>query len=82
MREVLIRDGQRLCDAREDLDHCPMGAAAITTSGFPINRHRVAEQLGFAEPMRNSYGCIASVDYMTGLYSAIKLMVLHLGRVV
>ncbi|WP_022705166.1 argininosuccinate lyase [Pseudorhodobacter ferrugineus] len=82
MLEGLIRDGQRLCDAREALDYCPMGAAAITTSGFPINRHRVAQLLGFAEPLRNSYGCIASVDYVTGLYSAIKLMFLHLGRVV
>ena len=82
MIEVLIRDGQRLCDAREGLDHCPMGAAAITTSGFAINRHRMAELLGFAEPLRNSYGCIASVDYVTGLYSAIKLIFLHLGRVV
>lgn len=82
MIEVLIRDGVRLCDARDALDHCPMGAAAITTSGFPINRHRMAELLGFREPLRNSYGCIASVDYVTGLYSAIKLMFLHLGRVI
>mgnify|MGYP002629998254 CR=1 FL=1 len=80
--EVLIRDSARLCNARELLDHCPMGAAAITTSGFPINRHRMAELLGFHEPQRNSYGCIASVDYVTGLYSAIKLMFLHLGRVI
>ena len=82
MIEVFIRDGQRLCDAREVLDHCPMGAAAITTSGFPINRHRVAELLGFAEPLRNSYACVAGVDYITGLYSAMKLTFLHLGRVV
>ncbi|MGB3280464.1 MAG: argininosuccinate lyase, partial [Pseudorhodobacter sp.] len=82
MIEVFIRDGLRLCNAREGLDHCPMGAAAITTSGFAINRHRMAELLGFDQPMRNSYGCIASVDYVTGLYSAIKLMFLHLGRVI
>jgi argininosuccinate lyase len=80
--EVLLRDYGRLCDARGALDHCPMGAAAITTSGFDINRHRVADLLGFAGPMRNSYGCIASVDYVTGLYSTIKLVFLHLGRVV
>lgn len=80
--EVLLRDLQRLQSARDGLDHCPMGAAAITTSGFPIDRERMAELLGFAEPLRNSYGCIASVDYITALYSAIKLVFLHLGRLV
>jgi len=59
-----------------------MGAAAITTSGFPVDRARMAELLGFREPLLNSYGCIASVDYITGLYSAIKLVFLHLGRLV
>lgn len=80
--EVLLRDLDRLQTARDGLDHCPMGAAAITTSGFPINRERMAELLGFSEPLRNSYGCIASVDYVTGLYSALKLVFLHLGRLV
>lgn len=82
MLEVLLRDLSRLTAARGALDFCPMGAAAITTSGFAINRHRMADLLGFAAPLRNSYGCIASVDYVTGLYSAIKLTFLHLGRVV
>ena len=80
--EVLLRDIDRLNAAADGLEHCPMGAAAITTSGFPIDRDRVADLLGFHEPLVNSYGCIASVDYVTGLYSAIKLMFLHLGRVI
>lgn len=80
--EVLLRDIARLNAAADGLEHCPMGAAAITTSGFPIDRDRVAELLGFEGPLINSYGCIASVDYVTGLYSAMKLMFLHLGRVI
>ena len=80
--EVLSRDITRLSAARAGLDHCPMGAAAITTSGFPIDRHRMADLLGFDGPLENSYGCIAAVDYVTGLYSAMKLMFLHLGRLV
>ncbi len=80
--EVLLRDIARLEAAVEALDHCPMGAAAITTSGFPIDRARVADLLGFREPLLNSYGCIASVDYVTGLYSALKLPFLHLGRLI
>jgi argininosuccinate lyase len=80
--EVLQRDIDRLQAAYENLDHCPMGAAAITTSGFPIDREQMAELLGFSAPLRNSYGCIASVDYITGWYSAVKLLFLHLGRVI
>ncbi|AML52634.1 argininosuccinate lyase [Falsihalocynthiibacter arcticus] len=82
MIEVLSRDGERLSAAIDNLGHSPMGAAAITTSGFPIDRTRMAELLGFEGPLVNSYGCIASVDYVTGLYSAVKLVFLHLGRVV
>lgn len=82
MIEVLNRDAARLSAAIDNLGHCPMGAAAITTSGFPIDRTRMADLLGFEGPLVNSYGCIASVDYVTGLYSAVKLVFLHLGRVV
>lgn len=80
--EILLRDATRLADAADGLEHSPMGAAAITTSGFPINRERVAELLGFDGILLNSYGCIASVDYVTGLYSAMKLPFVHLGRLV
>ncbi len=80
--EVLLRDMKRLGAAADDLEKCPMGAAAITTSGFPIDRQRMAELLGFEAPLLNSYGCIASVDYVTGLYSALKLVFVHLGRLI
>lgn len=80
--EVLLRDAERLQAAMDGFDHCPMGAAAITTTGFPIDRGRVADLLGFEEPLLNSYGCIASVDYVTAFYSAMKLVFLHLGRVI
>ena len=78
--EVLIRDLERLEAARTIVDLCPMGAAAITTSGFPIDRHRVAQLLGFAAPLQNAYSCIAATDYLTSVYSALSLLFLHLGR--
>lgn len=78
--EVFLRDLIRLEAALDVVDRSPLGAAAITTSGFSINRHRVAELLGFAAPLRNSYSCIATADYITATYSALQLMFLHLGR--
>ena len=78
--EVLIRDIERIEAAYAIVDLSPMGAAAITTSGFPISRERVAELLGFSAPLRNSYSCIAGVDYVTATYSAIELLFIHLGR--
>ncbi|MFD1911227.1 argininosuccinate lyase [Halodurantibacterium flavum] len=80
--EVLIRDIERLEAARDIANLSSMGAAAITTSGFSIDRARVAHLLGFAAPQRNSYSCIAAVDYTTATYSALELMFLHLGRLI
>ena len=80
--EVLSRDIERLFEARRTVDLSPMGAAAITTSGFPIDRHLMAELLGFSAPLQNSYSCIAAVDYITATYSALELMFLHLGRLI
>jgi argininosuccinate lyase len=80
--EVLIRDIERFAEARRIVDLSSMGAAAITTSGFPIDRARVAQLLGFSAAQRNSYSCIAAVDYTTSTYSAIELMFLHLGRLI
>ena len=80
--ETLLRDVERLEAARAIVDLSPMGAAAITTTGFPIDRARMADLLGFAAPTRNSYASIAGVDYVTATYSAVSLMMLHLGRLV
>ena len=78
--EGLLRDADRLVAARKNVDLCSMGAAAITTTGFAIDRHRMADLLGFRQPQENAYGCIASVDYITETYSALRLCMLHVGR--
>ncbi len=80
--EQTLRDGERLRDAARYPDKSSMGAAAITTSGFGLDRGRMAELLGFAEVQENSYGCIAAVDYATSVYAQLKLLFLHLGRFV
>jgi len=78
--EIMGRDIQRLLNAYHTTDQCSMGAAAITTSGFALDRERIAHLLGFAKPQENSYGCIAAVDYLLEVYSAIKILFVSLGR--
>ncbi len=78
--EVLLRDFDRLLHAGKALDLCSMGAAAITTTGFAIDRQRMADLLGFGAAQENSYGCIAACDYITGVYGAMQVMFINLGR--
>lgn len=80
MIENVNRDISRLQRAYENMNHCPLGACAITTTGFPINRMRVAELLGFDGPTRNSYGSIASVDYFTELLGATSTLLINIGK--
>jgi argininosuccinate lyase len=80
--ELSLRDMDRVLHAARTVDLSSMGAAAITTSGFGLDRTRMAELLGFADVQENSYGCIAAADYATGVYAAMKLMFIHAGRFV
>jgi argininosuccinate lyase len=80
MAENLGRDIRRLERAFENMNRCPLGSGAITTSGFPIDRHRVSELLGFLEPTVNSYASIASVDYFTETLGAVSAMLVNIGK--
>ena len=80
MAENTGRDIGRLQRAFDNMNRCPLGACAITTTGFAIDRHRVAELLGFDGPTRNSYGSIASVDYFTELLGATASLLINVGK--
>jgi argininosuccinate lyase len=80
--EMLLRDAGRMLHALETVDRCSLGAAAITTSGFGLDRQRVANLLGFAAVQENAYGCIAVVDYVAETYAALKILCIGLGRFV
>ncbi|MGB7266376.1 MAG: argininosuccinate lyase [Terracidiphilus sp.] len=80
--EFLARDTQRMRAAFDVINRSPLGACAITTTGFPIDRDYTAELLGFDGLQRNSYGCIAAVDYLAQSASAVAVCMLSLGRFV
>lgn len=80
MAENVGRDIKRLQRAFENMNYCPLGSGAITTTGFPINRHRVAELLGFTAPTVNSYASIASVDYFTETLGAVAALLINAGK--
>ena len=80
MAENTSRDIERLQRAYENMNRCPLGACAITTTGFPIERTRVAELLGFDGPTENSYASIASVDYFTELLGANATLLINIGK--
>ncbi len=80
--EFLERDLARLREAFARVNLSPMGACAITTTGFPIDRAFTAELLGFDGLAENSYGAIASIDYLTGSASAVAVAMVNAGKLV
>src|SRR4029079_3563096 len=68
--EQLERDAVRLKGAYDRTNRNPLGACAITGTGFPIERQLTAELLGFCGPTGNTYGSIATVDYLLESTSA------------
>ena len=79
--EQLERDTVRLAAAYESTNRNPLGACAITGTGFAIDRNRTSELLGFNGPTCNTYGSIATVDYLLESVSATSVLIVGLGRV-
>jgi argininosuccinate lyase len=82
MVEQLERDATRLKGAYHRTNQNPLGACAITGTGFPIDRHLTSELLGFCGPTGNTYGSIATVDYLLESASATSVLLVGLGRFV
>ena len=80
--EFLGRDIQRFRAAFATINRNPLGACAITTTGFPIDRDYTAQLLGFEGLQLNSYGAIAAIDYLTEAAGAIAVLMLNLGKLV
>src|SRR4051812_31272219 len=80
--EQLERDTVRVQAAYASTNQNPLGACAITGTGFPIDRRRTAELLGFDGVTGNTYGSIATVDYLLESVSATAVLLVGLGRVI
>ena len=78
--EMIARDRGRYLDAIVRMDECPLGAAALAGTGFPIDRHMTAKALGFREPTRNSLDSVSDRDFALEFLSATSICAMHLSR--
>ncbi|MFL5259369.1 MAG: argininosuccinate lyase [Hyphomicrobiales bacterium] len=78
--EMLSRDRGRLADARARMNECPLGAAALAGTSFPIDREMTARDLGFDRPMRNSLDAVSDRDFVIETLAAAAICAMHLSR--
>ncbi len=78
--EMLARDRSRLADARRRMNECPLGAAALAGTSFPIDRHATAKALGFDRPTANSLDSVSDRDFALEAVAAASICAMHLSR--
>jgi len=76
----LERDVERLKSAYERVNLCPLGACAMATTSFPINRKRTAKLLGFSDVLENSIDAVSSRDFILETQAALALLAVSLSR--
>ncbi|WP_237153406.1 argininosuccinate lyase [Oryzibacter oryziterrae] len=78
--EMFARDRSRVTDARKRMNECPLGAAALAGTSFPIDRHATAEALGFDRPTANSLDSVSDRDFALEAMAAGSIIAIHLSR--
>lgn len=78
--EMFGRDRSRLKDARNRMNECPLGAAALAGTSFPIDRHMTAAALGFDRPTANSLDSVSDRDFALEFLSDAAICAVHLSR--
>lgn len=78
--EMFARDQRRMDRVLQELDECPLGAAALAGSSLPLDRHFVAKALGFSAPTENSLDSVSNRDYLVEFASALSLLMAHFSR--
>lgn len=77
---VLERDFYRLYHQFKHVNMSPAGAAIMTGSDFPLNRHTVAEYLGFHGVEKNTFDAILSLDYLFSTMCVLAVLYMNLSR--
>ncbi len=78
--EMLGRDRGRFADASRRLNECPLGAAALAGTSFPIDRHMTADALDFDKPSANSLDAVSDRDFVLETLAAAAITAMHLSR--
>ncbi|HTP96937.1 MAG TPA: argininosuccinate lyase [Burkholderiales bacterium] len=78
--EMFRRDAARLADCRRRVNQLPLGAAALAGTGFPIDRRRVARELGFDGVCENSLDAVSDRDFAIEFAACAALIMTHLSR--
>ena len=78
--EMLARDLSRFKDARARMNECPLGAAALAGTSFPIDRHATAAALGFDRPTANSLDSVSDRDFALEFLACSSICAMHLSR--
>jgi argininosuccinate lyase len=78
--EMAARDRGRFKDARARLNECPLGAAALAGTSYPVNRDMTATALGFDQPMANSLDAVSDRDFVLETLAAASITAVHLSR--
>lgn len=77
---MLIRDMERLRDASDRMNYCPLGSGALAGTTYKTNRKQTAQLLGFKAPMPNSLDGVSDRDFCVELCCALSLIMTHLSR--
>ncbi len=78
--EMFGRDRGRFSDCRARVNECPLGAAALAGTSFPIDREQTATALGFARPMANSLDAVSDRDFAAEFLAAAAITATHVSR--
>ncbi len=78
--EMLLRDRERLRQARARLNACPLGSGALSGTAYQVDREALARELGFARPTRNSLDAVSDRDFVLDFLFIAAVLMMHMSR--